>query len=99
MKVRLSLLDRQATLHYSKEVPIHTFIDRYKNVGTCKVFRGESGRHFGELELEEDVSTELYFYYRNMCNDADIFVFAGLDLMENPIENRPSTQLKDMIVD
>lgn len=99
MTVKLSLLDRKEVLFYPHEVPVACFVDgSYRIVGVCKVYRDEHGRHFGELDLDEDVSLDLYFYYRALFNVAGIFEFAGLDLTENQNANHPTTSLREMII-
>jgi len=99
MTVKLSLLDKKDVIHYSKTVPVCIFDGTYKTIGICTVFRDEQGRHFGELHLDQEVSFEYYFYYRNQVNAAGIFWFAGLDLMKDMVEQNPTTQLKEMVVD
>jgi hypothetical protein len=73
MIVKLSLLDRKEVLFYPHEVPVTCVVEgAYRIIGVCKVYRDEQGRHLGELELEEVVSLDLYFYYRAMSNTAGI---------------------------
>lgn len=98
MIVKLSLLDRQASLHYSAIVNVALILNNYELIGTCRVFANEQGKHFGELILNSEVSGDLYFYYRSRANSDGVFWFDGLDLMENEISQNPTTQLKEMVV-
>ncbi len=50
MIVKLTLLDRQDVLHYTNVVDVSLGGNRYEVVGTCKIFKNESGNHFGELQ-------------------------------------------------
>lgn len=97
MRVKLSLLDRQGTLHYTDTVPVCIYEDSYKTIGTCSIYKDANGCHFGVLELDQPVNEDLFFYYRNMSNNAGIFIFSGLDFMPNQIKESPTTQLRDMI--
>jgi len=100
MTVKLSLLDRKEALFYPSEVPVACVTDgSYRIIGACKVHRDEHGRHFGELELDEEVKLDLYFYYRAMSNTAGIFEFAGLDLTENQNASHPTKTLREMTIE
>lgn len=99
MIVRLSLLDKKPAVYYPEVVDVYKFDDRYEYIGTCKVFKDASGKHFGQLELNEDVNSDFYFYYRARFNEADIFHFAGLDFLKHEDAKSKTTKLKDMIVD
>ena len=80
-------------------MPIAIIDDKYEIIGTCRVFRNEeNGKHFGELLLDKEISSELYFYYRSRANNAGIFIFAGLDFTQNELSHSPTTKLKEMII-
>jgi hypothetical protein len=90
--------NRKDVLYYPNEVFVTLADNRFEIIGMCRVFTDEKGRHFGELHLDKEVSLDLYFYYRSAANNGGIFVFTGLDLMQNQLEHSPTTKLKDMIV-
>jgi hypothetical protein len=98
MTVKLTLLDRQGSLMYDRIVNVGLVIDKYEFIGTCEVYIDEGGKHFGKLKLDREVSRDLYFYYRSGANEDGLFWFTGLDLMENEIKDKRTTQLKDMVV-
>ena len=98
MIVLLSLLDRQNSLNYAAVTDVILGGGHYERIGTCSAFRDEKGQHFGELALDRQVSGDLYFFYRSKVNNEGVFWFDGLDLMENEVTDKPTTQLKEMIV-
>ena len=99
MIVKLGNLDRKDTLYYPHEVPIAMVGDKaYNIIGTCRVFRDEQGQHFGELEFDNEISLDLYFYYKGRLNAAGIFIFGGIDLAETALAQNTTTTLREMIV-
>jgi len=99
MIVKLTLLDRQQHLFYDTIVPVFIATpDEYTQIGKCTLFKNETGDHFGTLELDREVSGDLFFYYRSLATQSGVFDFSGLDLNQNELHNRPTTRLRDMIV-
>jgi len=98
MVVRLSLLDHKEVIFSSDIVPVFVEDNNYREIGTCKIFRNKEGHYMGDLELEEDINENCFFYYRSRTNDGGIFIFSGLDLTTTELVNKPTTRLKDMVV-
>ena len=98
MTVRLSLLDRINSLSYSEYVPVSIFDGKYREIGACRIYRDVQGNHIGVLDLQEEVSSDLFFYYRSRANEDGVFLFSGLDFMITQQEQNPTTQLKEMII-
>jgi hypothetical protein len=99
MKVRLSLLDKIGSLSYYNPVPVSTYDGCYRDIGICRIYRDEQGNHYGMLDINEHISPESFFYYRQRANNDGVFLFSGLDLMPTQMKENPTTQLKQMIMD
>lgn len=98
MIIALTLLDKQDVIDYRNGIPVSTNDGIYTIVGNCRVFRDQSGRHYGELYLDSDVNTDFYFYYRSMANNAGIFIFCELQFLKVELPNIPTVRLKEMII-
>ena len=99
MRVKLSLLDKQKSLGYDQVVRVALVGKTFQPIGICTVLKAKDGRHYGDLDLDREVSGDLYFYYMNLVSQEPIFWFDGLQLCEFELEGRPTTQLKEMIIE
>ena len=98
MKIRLFLLDKIDSITYDSKVPIILEYDFNNPIGYCEITVDQNGNHVGNLFLDRKVNLDLYFYYRQHCTDDGIFWLSGMQLLSNPLNDKPTLKLKDKIV-
>jgi len=96
--VKMDYLDRMAAVIVSEKLPIIIDNNPLKTVGTCRVFRNAEGRCVAELELENEVSEDLFFYYTSL-NQENGYWFTGLSLAHNLYNpDKIASRLSEMII-
>lgn len=96
--VQLQYLDKVRAEITAEKLPVLLNNNPNQRIGTCRVFRDENERCLGELELNNDVDNELYFYYTSLNTDDGTYWFSGLNLATDIYKEGIPTKLKDMIV-
>ena len=98
MRIRLGLLDRWKPIGYETTVDVALVSkDSYKSIGTCKIIIDKDGSHYGQLNLSDPISDDLYLYYR-IGESSGMNWLYGLDFMDYQHNDRQTIQIKDAII-
>lgn len=95
-RVRLSRLDREVSVTYHDAVPVYLRDDLVNAIGSCTILVA-NGHHYGDVTTSVPVNGDLFVYYRQQSTSG-YFDFIALHFTENMSAEKPTTQLKEMIV-
>lgn len=100
MKIKLTFLDKIAPLSYSNPVAIILNNDTSYVIGWADIITDSAMNHFAEVKLNEDISTDLFFYYDSKNVEGDVYNLSHFTLHNTPRSDKPyTTTLKEMIAD
>lgn len=98
--IRLNYLNKKNFIIPTTSIPVLHNNHPYQVLGPCYVRTNDNNEYIGDLELNNDVSDDLYFYYLSQDTGDGRRYFIGLNLADEvyDIEQPTTSRLKDMTV-
>lgn len=96
--VRLGFLDKIAAVVIRENLPIILDNHPAKVIGNVRIFKNDNGQTMGELELEDNVDENLFFYYCSLNAEDGDFWFTGINLSTKLYPSHPTMRLKEKII-
>ncbi len=99
--VRLTKLDREMAVTHANTVPVYINDQINNPIGTCRVYKNQNSEFIGEVQLNTDVSGDLYFYYVDNVGAVDAesgYHFSGLHFTDDMLKDKPTQRLKEKVI-